>query len=216
MPSLVVVEPPEPIITLEEVKTQLQMPEGDEDMRLDLLIEAAQSEIEPPFGWTGRAFGRQTLELRFDSHEWLCARHYVELRYPPIVSVASIAYDPADGGAEQVVTSSDYRVLGLSSDAPARIMLAEGKCWPSIACGAERVRVRFTAGYEADDPRLVAAKQALVLMISQRRSLSRDTSIAEEDVTGVGNVKYVISPSGRNVVNDAIDRLLTRYKVLYP
>ena len=67
---------------------------------------------------------------------------------PPLVSVTSIKYFDTDGN-EQTIDAADYQVDAKSTIG--RIIPTEGKSWPAVGYGMNRVTVRFVAGYGVRD-----------------------------------------------------------------
>lgn len=71
----------------------------------------------------------------------------IEIRKPPVLTIASIAYVDADGDS-QTLSSSLYQTDLASPDAPGRIKPAYGQVWPSTRSGDyNTVTVNFTCGY---------------------------------------------------------------------
>jgi uncharacterized phiE125 gp8 family phage protein len=207
LPRVLVIEPPAPLLTATEVRARLGI--SDDDAVLSPLIKAVCAQIEPPAGWVGVAFAPQTLEQR---SEWF-ADHwggsFAKLRFPPLRTVESVKYvDTA--GAEQTLDPASYEVL----TATGQLVLAHGGAWPSVRSGIEAVRIRFTAGYDYDDPQLDAAKSAVALAVRSLRSLSaRDLAISSETVPGVGSRNYLVTGAASQVISGAVDGLLQGYRV---
>jgi hypothetical protein len=78
--------------------------------------------------------------------------------YPLIVQ-----YDDADG-VERTVAETVYRVVDLE-EACRRIVLRAGQAWPQTASGDGVVRVRYWAGYDAEDTRVNNFKTAVKLHV---------------------------------------------------
>jgi uncharacterized phiE125 gp8 family phage protein len=201
---LVVITAPDPIIDVAGVKSLLGITGTSQDTLLGILTAAACAQIEPPLGWTGRAFGQQTLELRAD--DWP-DDDGLRLLAPPIVSISSVKYvDTA--GTEQTVSSGDYELLGDT------LSLAYGSAWPDFLAGSEAIRVRYVAGYDPDDPQLGPAKSAVALMVKAQLSLgTRDPHLSQENVPGVGSRNYVFSDMASRVSDQAVQSLLQPYRV---
>lgn len=73
----------------------------------------------------------------------------IELKVLPVSAVSSIIYVDMDG-VTQTLASTEYQSSYVSKDAPARIMPAYGKTWPSVRGDTyDAVAVTFTAGYGA-------------------------------------------------------------------
>lgn len=207
LPRVTVIEPPAPLLTATEVRARLGI--SDADAVLSPLIKAVCAQIEPPNGWVGRSFGKQTLEQR---SEWFADYRgcdYVRLRFPPLRSVESVKYIDSDG-AEQTLDDATYEVLTVSE----RAALVYGGQWPDVRVGTEAVRIRYVAGYDHDDPQLDAAKSAVALAVRNLRSLSaRDLAISAENVPGVGSRNYIVSETASKVIGSAVDALLQGYRI---
>lgn len=86
----------------------------------------------------------KTLEFSRDS---LCPP-CIELPNGPVRSIESVKYTDTNG-VEVTLATDQYRLSTSSSMAILRP--AYGVSWPSVRCEADAVRVRYTAGYAADD-----------------------------------------------------------------
>lgn len=138
---VVVVTPPDPVITTDQAKDHLNVDHDDDDALIDIYVAAATANLDGPDGWLGRALGAQTLELRLDAFG--CKP--IVLPCPPIATIESVKYVDADG-VEQTVAAEDYELLGAELD------VAFGKSWPAARRQREAVRIRYAAGYTAGDP----------------------------------------------------------------
>lgn len=152
---VVVVVPPEPVVTWEEADAHLRL-DGDEDEKVfvDGLIAAATAHIDGPQGWLGRAIGVQTLEVR------MCGFGVGPIRLPfePIIAVESVHY--LDGTGAPVLVEPDTYEL-FSSE----LGTAWGKSWPSPGTyrgQTDTVRIQYRAGYE-EVPAPI--KAAILLMV---------------------------------------------------
>lgn len=212
-PTVAVIEPPPALLTAAEVRARLKVTE--DDAVLSPLIKAVCAQIEPPNGWVGKAFGLQTLEMRselFGYYYCGCAGHRLKLRYPPFRGMVSVKYLDA-GGVEQTVDPATYEVVGASGTGTPYLALAYGATWPTTRSSAEAVRVRYTAGYDHDDPQLDAAKSAVALAVRNLLTLaSRDPSISSVNLNGVGSRNYVYSQVSASVLTGAVDALLQGYR----
>jgi hypothetical protein len=210
--TVAVIEPPALLLTASEVRDRLGIDDGD--AILSPLIKAVSAQLEPPNGWVGRAFGKQTLEMRLSWFEncW----EGLKLRFPPFREMISINYLDTDG-VEQTLDPATYAVAGAIGTDIARLVLAYGASWPtvqSMRLASETVRIRYVAGYDHDDPQLDAVKAAIALAVRNLRSVSaRDLSISAENVPGVGSRNYILSETASKVIGNAVDALLQGYRV---
>lgn len=151
------VEPSDLPVTLDEVATALKLGTLTEDDQeeIRLWILAAVDDVETD---SQRSLMPQTWVLKMDE-----LPDVIELRRPPILTVASVAYlDTA--GDSQTLSSSLYDT-DLTGE-PGRILPAEGTCWPSTDCKPNAVTVTFTAGYSSTIPK--AAWTAIMLNVKAR------------------------------------------------
>lgn len=164
-----VIEPPQPIVTLEEAKRHLIVDFDDDDELIRSLLLAATSWIDGPTGWLGCALGVQTLELRVDDfYSLACQQDVIPLPYPPILEIISITYrDPE--GVSVVMPDGDYEPT-LGGVRPFR----DG--WPSAEGTAESVLIRYKVGWQKQDPadpaKLVpdvpqAIRTAIMMLVAQ-------------------------------------------------
>lgn len=152
---LVVVEPPAEVLDLAGVKAHVRAEDFDgDDALLEFYARAAEQHLAGPNGWLGRSIGIQTLELRLPS---FCSR--MALQCMPVIEVASVKYLDRDG-VEQTAAPSLYsvgdRAIGLKS----------GATWPATATDDEAVRIRYRAGYEAENVPAPLV-QAMKLLVGQ-------------------------------------------------
>lgn len=150
--SVVVIQPPEPLVSLEDAKDHLRVTVNDEDDLIAGYVAAASAWIDGPAGWLGRSIGEQTLELRGNVFS-ACER----LPYGPVISVTEVRYVDALG-TDQLLPETIYRLVGRG------LALRHGASWPSLRGDAEGVRVIYQAG-EADVPQQV--RQAVLLLVGQ-------------------------------------------------
>lgn len=148
-----VIDPPQPIVTVEEAKEFARIEGNDHDLMIEALIMSAQSEIDGPDGWLGRAFGEQRLEAPF------CRFEQFRLSYPRIIEVEAIDYvDP--NGVAQVVDPDSYQADGRD------IILSHGFSWPTARTQDNAVRVTYLAGEEAGSASMERAKVAIMTYVA--------------------------------------------------
>lgn len=152
------VEPVSLPVSLTEVKRALKIDTTttDDDAEITDWIISAVADVEHD---SQRALMPQTWQLKMDEFP----SYEIELRRPPILTVATVAYVDTAGDSQTLSTSLyDTDLTGE----PGRILPAEGTSWPSTDCVPNAVTVTFTAGYEGAIPR--AAWTAIVLNVRAR------------------------------------------------
>lgn len=143
-------------LTLAQAKLFLRVTDTSEDAYITALITVCREMIED---YTRQAFRSQTWKLT--TNEWPDVTLW--LPRAPLLSVESVKYYPADGGAQLTLSASLYHVsTGLM---PGCITLKENESWPDLAVRPDAVEVNFTAGH-ADDTEPKKMVQALRLLIS--------------------------------------------------
>ena len=128
-------------VTLDELKAHLHVIGSDEDRELQLFLVAARTDIERHLH---RQLMAATYVLYLDAFP-------VRIRLPhsPVQSITSIQYLDT-GGSLQVLDTSVYQTDLISE--PSRILVAEGKSWPSVQSGTvNTVQVTYVAGYAGAD-----------------------------------------------------------------
>lgn len=195
-----VITPPARAVSLADARVFLGS--AGTDALLDMLLIAAQAEIEPPENPWGRAFGAQTLEMAFGAEEWRCRQ--LKLWYPPIVSVSSVHYIDADG-VEQELAPAAWLQDGES------VVPAIGASWPDVACRAEAARVVYVAG-SATIPEPV--KLAIVMSAQHLLAFGREDIFVKKEVTeGVGSTEWEMTDAASAIIRQTVDRLLGRYRL---
>lgn len=146
--GVVVVTPPEPLVTRDLAKKHLRVDGAAEDTLIDLYIAAASGHIDGPGAYLGRAIGEQTLEITVAEFPacggiWLGGS---------VLAIVSIQVTDADG-VERDLAENEYRLVGGA------VLPPINGAFPAAPGG---VRVRWTAGY-AETPSAIAA--AVLLMV---------------------------------------------------
>jgi len=163
VPTVTVIEPPAPLVTVAEIDTRLRLglnfesPVSDEDQAasddVEAMIAAATAMLDGPTGNLGRAIGPQTLELSTEG----TGQTYIELPYPPFIELVEVA-TIGDDGERTTVDPTTYAVRRgaayFSGGAPTT---------PDL-------RIRYRAGYvTATSPEEVATpknlKAAIILLV---------------------------------------------------
>lgn len=137
---VVVVEAPQPVVTLDRAKQHLRVDGIDDDALIEGYIAAATGMIDGPTGWLGRTIGRQTLEAAFAIVN--CRR--VTLPYPPVVRVDAVTLTRE--GIAMPIAASRYSVAGETVTFRDLVTAAD-----------DMLTVRYQTGYEVVPPPIVAA-----------------------------------------------------------
>ena len=132
-------------VSLAEAKLHARVDATDEDTLIAQMIAAAVAKIDGADGELGRALITQSWFLRLDGFP-RGGNRGIKVPLPPLQSVTVISYVDTNG-ADQVLDSSAYQVVGKNQAQPGSIVEAHGRSWPSTRCQPEAVRVEFVAGY---------------------------------------------------------------------
>jgi hypothetical protein len=99
-----VIEPPDVVVTPDDARLTRVFKADDEDEYVEMLLSIAQSEIDGPQGWLGRAIGEQDLEATFPA----CFQPTEErLPYPPLIEVLSNELS-GDGCTRKIIWRAGY------------------------------------------------------------------------------------------------------------
>lgn len=140
-------------VSLTDVKAWLRVDDSNSDLVLQLLIKAMREEAE---NVTHRAFISRQLKLTLAGYP---SSGYIELPFPPLISVDAFQYVDTDG-ALQTLAVSEYAVR--SEREPARIEPAWQVTWPALRTVSNAVQITFTAGYAPGSPPDEAESQAVM------------------------------------------------------
>ena len=110
---IVVIEPPELVVTAAEARTARVFTDADDDDYVDMLLEIAQSEIDGPSGWLGRCIGEQQLQVTLTA---LADVRLDCLPYRPVTEIISNVL--SDDGCTRIV---EYRAGQPVEEVPKRI-----------------------------------------------------------------------------------------------
>lgn len=158
---VLVAEPIETPVTLEEAKTHLRVDSTNEDAFIMSLIYAATGHLDGFSGTLGRAIMTQSWSQEYDGFIG-----DLVLPFGPVQSVTSVSYD---GG-----TFSDFRLL--SDGRGPFLRVNTGLSWPSTS---EPVTVEFVVGA---DEAPAAIKAAILLHIGTLYQY-RETMVEGEKVS---------------------------------
>lgn len=175
-PSFAIVTAPaiEPV-SVAEAKSHLRVDSTDDDALIVGLITAARQWAERV---TGRALITQTWRCKLDAFPAL--DEIIELRWPPLASVTSIAYADVNGDS-QTWSASYYTVH--TDRTPGGISLAYGADWPVTRFQRDAVTITYVAGYGATAnfvpaPILAAMKLQIGSMYANREAEITDNMMA--------------------------------------
>jgi hypothetical protein len=102
--TVVVIQPPELVVTAEEARDARIFTADDDDGYIEMLLEIAQSEIDGPKGWPQISVGEQVLQIVLPAS---CDVDAESLPLPPFVSIESnIVSD--DGCTRTVVWNAGW------------------------------------------------------------------------------------------------------------
>lgn len=126
-----VVEPPAPVVSLDEAKQHLIVDYPDDDLLIETYIQAATAWLDGPTGWLGQVLGEQVLEI-VSEHDPLCLPSLLQ----PVTDIVQVSFTD-ERGVEQIVDPETYQLGGD------KLWL-----WPlSPLRHATNSRIRFKAGY---------------------------------------------------------------------
>ncbi|KQO13276.1 head-tail connector protein [Sphingomonas sp. Leaf242] len=134
---VVVITPPEPVVTIDEAKRHLKQDSDDDADLIKTYVAAATQHLDGPDGWLGRAIGVQTLEARLSVIDGDCIR----LPYKPIIDLVSISWL----GADRTEHAGQIADFDLFDDD----LAPESGSWAWEGCSLKReaIRIRYRAGY---------------------------------------------------------------------
>lgn len=152
---LLITPPTAEPVTLAQVKAHLRIDADitDDDALLAGLIPAARGQAEHR---TGRRFGVQTWERTLDAFP----AGPILLPNPPVTAVVSIEYDDT-AGDEQTFAAENYRARLAGEPAAIRALTS----WPATLGEEGAVRIRYTCGLTAADPRWPSLQAWMLLAI---------------------------------------------------
>lgn len=212
--QVVVVTPPSALISVSLAKQHLRVDTSSDDDLITFYIAAAQSMIDGPGGWLGRAIGVQTLELRLNGFPhaiwgWssgssslfygseptpgaLYGSHLgspsVSLPYPPLIEVTSVTYEDANG-VQQTLPSSAF----LASDEG--LGPSFGTIFPSGRWQPGAVRIQYRAGYDTIPPAIAAAMLLMVGdLYGNRSTVETGVRAAAVSVPMSATVEALLAP----------------------
>ena len=178
--TLVLVSPPDPLISLAYAKSQLRVDTTDDDVIIQLYIDAATSRLDGPNGILGKAFSTQTWSITLDGFT-----DQIDLPVEPVDSVNSVTYFDSDN-LETVMDPGDYYLQGNS--------LYASSSWPAIYSGS-KVTIEWVSGSSEVNPQVQIAAMLIVGHLYRNREATTAENMKElpmgvYDI--VSNVRKVI------------------------
>lgn len=140
-------------LTREEVKQHLRIDHDDEDSLVDIYLAAAVAHAED---FLQRSLMPQVWEVTLDDFPpyydpapgltlaEIRDLQTLELPRPPLISVDQVRYFDAAG--DEIEIDAENYTVDLSRS-PGFIVPVDGYDWPDTMEGANKVTIRFTAGY---------------------------------------------------------------------
>ena len=218
--ALICKTPPQPFIQRADVKKQLKIAADDtgQDDLLDMYIGAACGVLDGADGRLKLAVAPQAWELVLPSFfpSGRCQPARIELPLPPIRSVTSVKYFD-NNGVQQTLDVGDWRLVNRGSD---RSRIVPAASWPSTPCREDAVSIAFVAGFSREDgdgfvPMPLQIAQAAMLMVKGFYDLGqRNAFLGTDTVFGVGSRQYAVSTAAADVVQRAVDNLLSNIALL--
>lgn len=141
-----VTPPTDRLISLDDVKKNINVDTADDDAKILRLIQAAEAYLDGRDGVTGRCYRPQVWKAFLPAFT-----DCIELPLPPTLSIVSIEYYDLND-ALQTLATSYYRVIegGSTGD---RIIPEESTTYPSTNTRPDAVQITFQAGYQdAESP----------------------------------------------------------------
>lgn len=124
-------------VTAEELRDWLRLDDTSQDDMLEGMITAARVAVEQH---THRSFVEKTIKQSLADFP---ASGCIELLFPPLSSVSSVAYYDTDG-TEQTIDASNY--IAITNRTVGLVQAADTYSWPSTYERADAVNVTFVAG----------------------------------------------------------------------
>ena len=162
-------------ITTAQAKAHLRITHSDDDTYIGLLISAAREHAEM---FLRRRLITQTKTQYFDTFA-----NAMELKAPPLQSVAEIVYVDADG-EDQPLSDTVYDVD--TTVEPGVVRLAYDQSWPTIRTTPNAITVTYVAGYGDASDVPDSIKHALKFLVShwyENREPVGDKPLSEIPIT---------------------------------
>jgi uncharacterized phiE125 gp8 family phage protein len=167
-------EPASEPVAVADVCTFLRIDDAEAVADIQNRIARARAYIED---MTGRAIISQTWKLFLTEWPRGCTqqeRALIIIR-PPVVSVESVKYYPADGSAQTTLDQAVYGAfVGVE---PACLYLKSGQVWPAVAQRPDAIEVSFTAGAEDSTTVSPTIVSAILIKIKEEHDGLSDPEI---------------------------------------
>lgn len=157
-------------VSVETVKRNCDVDDDNRDADFARWITEARKQVERD---TRRALITQTHVLKLDAFP---DDDYLELPYPPLISVTSVSYVDSNGDA-QTFASSNYSVD--TNRTPGAILLGYSKDWPVIRGDRNSVTVTYTCGYGATAASVPEQAVNAIILLAKHRYEQPDDYTSE-------------------------------------
>lgn len=162
--------PPNPIVTLTEVKEHLRVDTTDEDALHESLRTTASRVVEER---VGKALGAQTWVYSL----WgLSGTQSVKLPVTPVTALTSVTYYDEDDVQQTLDTANFYL---FKDDDQAFIEPKSGNDWPSTFDRPDAISITFAAGFTTVPENLKQAALLLVGLYDLDRAAATSVKVTE-------------------------------------
>lgn len=153
---IVVVQQPDPLVELEDVKTALGESGSDRDILIGGLILAGQAYLDGPKGIVGITVAEQSVEVYFDKFD-----DDIYLPGGTIIAPLAGVYYLDSAEARTLLDSATY---ALQRDG--RLALVSGASWPTVSTTGHGVMAEYDLGItDPADPRIELMKTAIIMHV---------------------------------------------------
>ncbi len=159
---LVVVQPSEEPISLEEAKKHLRLEDDVDDDEVEAAIQAARDHVERV---TGRGLLLQTLELELGPTR----DRFVALPGGHLADLNTVVVQYVDEALQvQTLNPSSYYATrdGNADKGPGKLFLSSGVEWPAMAARNNSLRIRYQVGWANRDALPKNIGHAVKLLVS--------------------------------------------------
>jgi uncharacterized phiE125 gp8 family phage protein len=184
--SLILITPPVGTpISLHEARAQCRVDDDSEDALIVGYIRSASEHVEQ---LTGLKLLDQTWEWTVDGFPDRCG--WLRLPLAPLLQLVSILYQDTQGNV-QTLDPLIYRIEGIGSVEPARLILAPNQTWPSTWHGFGAVIIRMRVGWVDHNSVPEALRVAVGMLVAHFYSF-REPVVAGSEYGPASHVPYSV------------------------